>query len=385
MNPLPAEIIHIGVNRWDSMIQREQHLIKGLSQYYRILFIDPPLSFLTIFLERMGGKKRSFRSQFYRVNDRLAVYTPPAFPPFGQKISWVHRWNTQLLVSRMRSLIREHSFENYVLGISWPLWAGILHELNPQWSYYDCSDEYLTYPGLRANRERLRQSEEELLRSVTLVLCSSQRLKEAKSGQSSHCFLIPNGVDLSSLEIRRGAGEIPSDLKAVRKPILGYLGTIGEWLDFDTLGRLARARPDWSIVMIGPLASRRLASLVTGIPNLHWLGEKGHDELPGYLGSFDVCLIPFRVNEFTEKIYPTKLHQYLGMGKPVVSARLPELKSFSPWVMFYDSVEEIEKVIERSLREDSEDKVLERKRIAGENTWDRRVKSIVEIFEAHFT
>jgi hypothetical protein len=383
MRSLPAEIIHIAVNRWDSMIQREQHLIMGLSRSYRILFIDPPLSFLTLSLERMKGKKPTFRSRLHQVSDRLRVYTPPAFPPFGQNISWIHRWNTRLLASRIRNLVREVSFKDYILGMSWPLWAGVLQELNPRWSYYDCSDDYSSYPGLRADREMLRQSEAELLRSVNLVFCSSQRLKEAKSGQSPHCFLIPNGVDLPSLQNRPGDGGVPLDLKSIKKPILGYMGTIGEWLDFDTLRRLAKARPEWSIVMIGPLTSRRFASRLTGIPNLYWLGEKSYHELPGYLKFFDVCLIPFKVNEFTEKIYPTKFHQYLGMGKPVVSANLPDLKPFSPWVMFYDSEEEIEKMIERSLQEDSEEKALERKRIASENTWDQRVTSIIEIFNTH--
>ncbi len=87
---------------------------------------------------------------------------------------------------------------------------------------------------------------------------------------------------------------------------------------------LAKARPDWSIVMIGPVTSKHFSSVMAGVPNLHWLGEKGYDELPNYLKIFDVCLIPFKVDEFTEKIYPTKFHQYLGAGKPVVSSYLPD-------------------------------------------------------------
>ena len=133
----------------------------------------------------------------------------------------------------------------------------------------------------------------------------------------------------------KGDGEIPPDIQGIKKPILGYVGTLGEWVDFDILIQLAKAKPDWSIVMIGPVTSKRFSSLMTGIPNLHWLGEKEYNELPAYLDVFDVCLIPFKVNEFTEKIYPTKFHQYLGAGKPVVSSYLPDLEPFSPWVTFY--------------------------------------------------
>jgi glycosyltransferase involved in cell wall biosynthesis len=383
MNSLPTEIVHIAVNPWDSMIQREQHLIAGLSRSYRVLFVDPPLSFLTLAFERMKGKKRTFRNRLRRINDQLIVYTPPAFPPFSQNISSIHRLNTRLLVSRIRRLIQELSFRNYILGISWPLWGSLLRELKPRWSYYDCSDDYSTYPGLRADGEKLRRAEEELLRSVNLVFCSAQSLKEAKAVYNPNCFLIPNGVDPSFLVNGKKDEGVPLDMRSIRKPVLGYVGTLGEWLDFGALIGLAKTNPEWSIVMIGPSTSGRFASMLRGIPNLHWLGEKGYDELPGYLKTFDVCLIPFKVNEFTEKIYPTKFHQYLGAGKPVVSSDLPDLRPFSPWVMFYHSPEEMIQMIERSLRDDSREKALERRRIASENTWDQRVESIIEIFETH--
>jgi spore maturation protein CgeB len=89
------------------------------------------------------------------------------------------------------------------------------------------------------------------------------------------------------------------------------------------------------------------------------------------------------VNEFTKNIYPTKFHQYLAVGKPVVSSLLPDLESFTPWVLFYSDLKELEKNVERSLREDSEGKVIERRKIASENTWDQRVKTMVQIFKTY--
>ena len=376
-----TEIIHIGVNRWDSMIQREQHLIAGLSRSYRVLFIDPPLSYLTLALGRVKGKRGTFRSRLRRVNDRLIVYTPPAFPPFSQNSSWIRRWNNHRLASEIRGLIHQLSFRDYILGLSWPLWLGVLQELKPKGSYYDCSDDYFTYPGLRADKAMLKRSEGELLRSVNLVFCSSQRLKESKAAHNPNCFFIPNGVDPSTWLGRQREGEVPRDMKPIPKPILGYVGTLGEWVDFGALVRLARGKPEWSIVLVGPLTFARFSTMRAGIPNLYCLGEKGYDELPGYLDAFDVCLIPFKVNEFTEKIYPTKFHQYLGAGKPVVSSSLPELEPFKPWVNFYHDRGGMEEAVQRALREDSIEKALERRRVAGENTWDQRVKSITEILD----
>jgi glycosyltransferase involved in cell wall biosynthesis len=380
MNILPTEIVYIAVNRWDSMTQREQHLLTGLSRTCRVLFVDPPLSFLTILVGKMKGEKRRFRSRIQRVSDQLIVYTPPAFPPFGQKVPWIRQLNTALLVSLIKGIVERVAFKGFILGIAWPLWAGTVKGLRPLLSYYDCSDDYSTFPGLKANREMLKRSEKELLGAVDLVFCSSQGLQGAMSRLHRNCFLIPNGVDMTSFAPESSGKVPPPDMQGIPKPILGYVGTIGEWVDFDGLIGLARARPDWSIVLIGPLTTGRFSSLMAGAPNIHWLGEKEYKRLPAYLTLFDVCLIPFKMDEFTEKIYPTKFHQYLDAGKPVVSSPLPELAPFGPWVEFYSDVKEMERKVERSLREDSQEKTLERRKVASENSWDRRVDSMIQVF-----
>ncbi len=379
---IQTEIVYFAVNRWDSMVQREQHLTMGLSRTYRVLFVDPPLSFSTILFGKFQRKNWNFKSHLRQVNDQLTIFTPPAFPPFSQYIEGMNSIHTHLLISLIRKLLKEIGFKDFIAGMARPFLAGIIGGLKPRLSYYDCSDEYLEFPGLKADRKMLRKSEEKLLRSVDIVFCSSQRLKEAKSIFNQNCFLLPNGVDLDSFDRTAMDTQLPSEIRKIKKPILGYIGTMGEWLDFDGLMGLAKKRPDWSIVMIGPLTSARFSSVLSSVRNLHWLGEMNYQELNPYLKMFDVCLIPFKVNEFTQKIYPTKFHQYLAAGKPVVSSRLPDLEPFMPWVAFYSNVEEMDREIERSLREDSEEKVLGRRKIASENTWDRRVETMIEVFNS---
>ena len=278
--------------------------------------------------------------------------------------------------------MKKLSFKDFILGIARPFLSHVIKKLHPILSYYDCPDDYREFPGLRADKGLLGRSEKDLLKSVDLVFCSSQWLREDKSHFNKNCFLIPNGVDVRLFSSKCLDAEIPADIEVIKKPILGYIGTVGEWLDFNTLIDLARARPDWSIVIIGPLTSKRFSPIMKSAPSIHWLGEKEYKELPKYLRIFDVCLIPFKVNEFTQRIYPTKFHQYLAAGKPVVSSRLPDLEPFSSCVEFYSDVKEMEMKIEKSLKEDSEQKVLERKRVAGENTWDRRVESMVQILDS---
>jgi len=383
MTPMPTEIIYFALNRWDSMIQREQHLMLGLSRTYRVLFIDPPLSCLTLLFGKIRGEKWTFRGHLHRVNDQLVVYTPPAFPPFNQYLGWVHCLHTTLFVFLVKKILGRLNFRNYIIGIGRPFLGGIARKFNPRLSYYDCSDNYSESPRLRGDKKMLRAHEERILKSVDLVFCSGQGLQEAKGRLNKNCFLIPNGVDLSSFEQKLSDMESPEDIRGIKKPIVGYIGLIDERLDFGHLKRLAQARPDWSIVLIGPLMSKHSAAFFREHSNIYSLGEKDYKELYRYLKMFDVCLIPFKINAFTQKIYPTKLHQYFAAGKPVVSSPLPDLEKFAPWVEFYSDAKEMEIKIERSLREDSEKKALERMRVASENTWDRRVESMIEIFRGH--
>ena len=385
MNSFPTEILYFGVNRWDSMIQREQHLIAGLSRTFRLLFVDPPLSVPTVALGRSRGKNWNFKSRINPVNDRLLIYTPPAFPPFGQSHPWIHRFNSNLMISLTKKVIERLSFRNYILGTAWPFWVEVVKAFTSPLAYYDCSDEYPAFPGLRADRAMLRKAEEELLRLVDIVFCSSGGLKQEKARLNQNCFLIPNGVDLAPWNLPASEKRPLPEMDALRQPILGYMGTIGEWFDFHALAVLARARPDWSFVVIGPVASKDIASRLAGLPNTHWLGEKAYRDISAYLERFDLCLIPFKVDAFTKKIYPSKFHQYLAAGKPVVSSPLPDLEPFVPWVEFYTAPEEMEIKIEKCLNEDSPEKAAARRKIAGENTWDRRVESMMEIFHSHLT
>jgi len=382
MNKIPIGLVYFAVNRWDSIVQREQLLMMGLSKTYRILFIDPPLSFLTILSGRIQGKKWGFKSSLQRINERLLVYTPPAFPPFSQYFQWINSFHTSLLVLLTKRLLKKLSFKDFILGIARPFLSPVIKKLHPILSYYDCPDEYREFPGLRADKGLLGRSEEDLLKSVDLVFCSSKWLREDKSHFNKNCFLIPNGVDIEQFFSKRSDAEVPADMERIKKPILGYVGTIGEWLDFNALIDLARARPDWSIVIIGPSTSKRFSSIMNSAPNIHWLGEKEYKEVPQYLRVFDLCLIPFKEDKFTKMIYPTKLHQYFAAGKPVVSSYLPDLQPFISCVEFYSNVKDMETKIEKSLNEDSEKKALERRKIASENTWDQRVESMVQIFNS---
>jgi hypothetical protein len=366
-----VNLVHLGVNRWEGLIQREQHLISGLSQTFKVLFIEPPLSFLSHFNLRRKGINLGYKESLKTIHERLYIYSPPALLPFGRSNEIIYRFNSYLLLRKIEYWIKKLSLNEFGLGFSFPFYKKILDHLDYSISYYDVCDDYIHFPSLPFDKEKLRRLEEELLRSVDIVFCSSKGLKEKASLFNKNCLLIPNGVDYSLFE--KSYFEEPYDLKRIPKPLIGYIGTLGEWVDGEFLREISQRRRDWSFVLIGPLASKTLSTLRNN-SNIYFLGERKYELIPNYLSHFDICLIPFKVNEFTQMICPTKFYQYLASGKPIVSSPLRDLEDFKEVVEFYSTPSEMEEKIEKLLREDRIENQVKRRKLAKENLWQQRVE-----------
>ena len=161
--------------------------------------------------------------------------------------------------------------------------------------------------------------ETRLLASADQVIVHSSRLHQTKGGFNPRTALIPNGVDYRAFSAKL---EEPVDLAAVPHPRVGYIGVIKKQLDLALLVRLARARPGWSFVLVGPVGNvtgkEQVVSELQAMPNVYLLGGKPVDRLAAYTQHVDVCLMCYEVNDYTNYIYPLKLHEYLAAGRPTV-------------------------------------------------------------------
>ncbi|MGQ9509674.1 MAG: glycosyltransferase [Thermodesulfobacteriota bacterium] len=322
----------------------------------------------------------SYRESLKMIHDRLYIYSPPSLLPFARFNEIIHRINSHLLLLRIREWRKKLSTDDLVLGFSFPFYyKDILKGLDYLVSYYDVCDDYILFPSLPFNREKLRRLEEQLLKSVDVVFCSSRGLKEKSSLFNKNCFLIPNGVDFTLFE--KTPSKEPSDLKGIPKPIIGYMGTLGEWVDEELLRELSLKRKKWSFVFIGPITSKKFLGL-KNISNIYFLGEKKYEQIPNYLSFFDICTIPFKVNEFTQMVCPTKFYQYLAAGKPIVSSPLRDLEEFKEFIEFYTNVSEMEEKIEKLLKDERVENFHKRKEVAKDNLWEKRVERITEIIKS---
>ena len=320
--------------RWDFVYQRPNHLMSRWARERRVFFIEEPIF-----------DAESVRIEVSPREDGLSIVTPHLPEDTPQE-----RW-TMLQQALLDTLLQEQNIQQYVGWYYTPLALGFSKHLTPLAVVYDCMDELSAFakapPALRA-------AEAELLARADLVFTGGQSLYEAKRSQHPRVYAFPSSVDTAHFAQARSATADPDDQRAIVHPRLGFFGVLDERMDRDLLAELADARPDWQLVLIGPLAKIEAEDLPQR-PNIHYLGGKPYAELPHYLAGWDVALMPFARNEATRFISPTKTPEYLAAGRPVVSTSITDV--VRPYgeqglVQIADAAPEFVAAVEAALAQD---------------------------------
>lgn len=217
--------------------------------------------------------------------------------------------------------VEEQGITSHVQWFYTPMALPIARALEPRARVYDCMDELSAFKGAP---KQLIQREVELLELADVVFTGGQALFEAKRQLHPNIHPFPSSVDVKHFGRARARLEEPADQRPIAGPRLGFFGVIDERMDLSLLEGVARARPEWQLVLIGPVVKIDPADLPR-LPNIHYLGAKSYAELPSYLAGWDVALLPFAKNEATRFISPTKTPEYLAAGKPVVSTSIRDV------------------------------------------------------------
>jgi glycosyltransferase involved in cell wall biosynthesis len=221
------------------------------------------------------------------------------------------------------------------------------------------------------------EREADLLEEADAVLAVSNGLLERCRRINSRSFLVSNGAPTFP-----APDVVPDDLKALRGPLVGYIGRLGDWVDYDLLSDLATARPEYSIVLVGPVDTKdQRIERLRGFSNVHFLGPRAFSHVPAYIGGFDACMIPFTVQPLTRMANPVKLFEYASLGKPVCTTPLDGVMEFSDLIYISDgsSADFVEKVDDALAEEDVS---LRDRRVAmaRQHDWDslaERVEGIL--------
>lgn len=247
-------------------------------------------------------------------------------------------------------------------------------KLNERAIVYDCMDELAQF---RFAPPEIKARERELLARADLVFTGGRRLYESKSRTHSNCHFYGCGVDVDHFGRARSPDTAPpAELASSPGPILGYFGVIDERIDYELIARLADADPNWTVVLVGPVVKVD-ENLLPRRPNLRWLGRREYADLPACARAFDVCLMPFALNEATEYINPTKSLEYMATGRMIVSTAVPDVVSnFGSIVKVAGSPDEFVALCRSAVNRPDEAAIAAGLRMAAANTWDNIVAEL---------
>jgi len=278
-----------------------------------------------------------------------------------------------------------------ILWLCRPWQADVVGRYGERLLLYHVVDEYAAYEVEFADRagmvrrEAIVAMERGLLRQADLVIVTSPALLKAKRPFNPHTYLVRNGVDYAAFDaVLADPSPPPSDIAALPPPVIGFAGVINEKIDLRLLREVACAHPEWSLALIGPITLRfgreQLGWLE--LPNVHFLGFKPVELLPRYIAACQVCLMPYKVNEWTRHIDPLKMYEYLAAGRPVVSTDIPSARDFAPPLRIAHDAHGFVSEIEAALAESDETQREAFRQLAAQHTWEVRVEALSAHIEA---
>jgi UDP-galactopyranose mutase len=302
---VPVTLLCLSHLRWNFVWQRPQHLLSRAAAHFETFFVEEPL------FEPRAKPRLEWRSEPCGIQVGVPVLpegsTPTTITLLQRKLL------DEFLAHRPKGKLALWYYTPMALPFS-------LH-LRPDICVYDNMDELSAFRGASP---RLISLERRLFQRADVVFTGGQSLYDAKRSKHRNIHAFPSSIDASHFRAARLGRSDPPDQAAIPHPRLGYFGVIDERFDAGLVARLADLRPDWNLIMIGPVVKIDPASLPRR-PNIHWLGGKSYDELPSYLGGWDAGVMPFAMNEATRFISPTKTPEFLAAGLPVVSAPITDV------------------------------------------------------------
>jgi glycosyltransferase involved in cell wall biosynthesis len=325
--------------RWDFVWQRPQQILSRIAAHAPVLFIEEP-----IYLDDLAEHRLDISVPFANVFRAVPHLRGDMRDDADGSTAIVRTLAQDAIATRLSGL-----FANPVQWFYSPATApSMLGGFNEIAVVYDCMDELaqfrFAHPDL-PRRERL------LLANADVVFTGGRRLYDAKRRYHRNVHFFGCGVDVQHFgKARLEETLVPADIRDLPTPIFGYFGVIDERIDYQLIERLAAHNPAASVVMLGPVVKVDPAALPQA-HNIHWLGKRDYESLPAYVKAFDVCLMPFALNEATEYINPTKTLEYMAARKPIVSTAVADVvRNFTPVVRVAKSHAEFVSLAGRASR-----------------------------------
>ena len=380
-------IVIFGSNKWEYP-GLQQTVMRLLSKNNRILFVNP------LGTRRIALKFSEFGIYFNRairifqhnnhndeISKNISICNPWMVPLVYNRT--IMKLNKSIMHAQFSKLLSRLGFDDYILWVGTPTAASYLEVFDPTLLIYNPVDRYSEFSFV--DSAKIADYERHIASRADAIICTADAIRNDLVPYNSNCFTVTHGVDVNHFHSAFQNNDVPSDMKNIPGPIIGFIGGVADWVNFDLLLDVAIRYPDANLVMIGKTYPdvKGLGQLEKQT-NVHFLGYKDYKVLPDYLKQCAVCLIPYVINERLLAVDPIKLREYLALGKPVVSVDLPEVRKLRDVVYIGKNKNDFVDKIGKAMTEDNPSLAEERIRVAWQSDWKVKIEEISTIVNDAF-
>lgn len=336
--------------RWNFTFQRPNHLMSRFARDRHVFYVEEPV---------FGAPIAHMAVQ--TVTPNLIVCTP--------QLPDTQQGHSERELARVISDFLEPEVRRPILWFYTPMALPLVETLKSDTVVYDCMDELSLFWGAP---KALLIREQALLARANLVFTGGQSLYEAKRDKHPFVYPFPSSVDAEHFAPGAADESEPEDQRNIVGPRIGFFGVIDERMDLELLARMARERPTYQFVLIGPVV-KISEHLLPQAANLHYLGAKTYQELPRYLRGWDAAIMPFALNDSTRFISPTKTLEYMAGSKPIVSTAVRDVVvpyGERGWVQIADH-ETFAVALDRALVDDPQARRAAFEEVLRRTSWDQ--------------
>jgi glycosyltransferase involved in cell wall biosynthesis len=369
-------VVYFGNDWFAENRTSSHHIARRLGKLVPVLYIETPGSrgpqTSARDLRKLWRKLARALAPPQKVGEQFYVATIPQIP--FRKLPFIDGLNRWLGAYLARRAMRKIGFGRRISWFVVPHPGPLAKRLGEDLTVYYCIDDYASYPGM--DPVAIQKLDDDLTRKADVVFVAPRALLDSKRRLNANVHFSPHGVDFDMFSRASDPATTPADeVGGLKHPVIGYFGTVGEFVDYDLLAYLVESRPEWTFLFVGLIAAD--VSRLRRYPNVIFAGPRPYETLPNWAAAFDVAIYAHQVNRQTKHSNPLKLREYLATGKPVVSVVTPETAAFGEVVYLADNREAYLAAIERALGEETPE--LRQKRMASVRgvSWDARFEETI--------
>ena len=390
---------------WPRPITNETQctVLSRLSKENRVFVIESPITIISLFIHWRKLLNWLFNSGRPRkVSANLYVFAPLLFLPYHPRLPlplwlkvFINKINNPLIKLQVNHWLKKHNINNPILMLTMLHPAELITCFEHRLSCVLCYDETSASPIFSPSQQELiKKFENSLLPKADFVFVTSKKLFETKKEFNKNTYLCSNAVPKIFINEfdKPTSMSLPQELETIPSPRICYVGQIDVRVNLQMISNIAKQHQDWHWIIIGPIkpsCNKIALKQLKGLSNIHFLGQTNHLTLSSFLKNIDICILPFKINKYTENMLPLKIFQYLACGRPIVTTNLPEIRDLnklnSQILYISNTNKDFGVLIEKALQEKDFNLSALRKNIARENTWAKRTAEISKVIDNYLS